>query len=61
MLRFMALAMEELEIAKLLAESGRYRLCLLRSYYAMYYGTQALLLSEGFTHIIFVLVNVNIV
>ena len=46
--RFIALATEELETAQMLVDMGRYRLCLSRSYYAMYYISQALLLSEGF-------------
>jgi uncharacterized protein (UPF0332 family) len=46
--KFIALATEELETAKILVDMGRYRLCLSRSYYAMYYMSQALLLSEGF-------------
>ena len=45
--RFIALSKEELETAQLLIDAGRYRLCLSRSYYAMYYAAQALLLSEG--------------
>ena len=46
--KFIALATEELETAQMLIDMGRYRLCLSRSYYAMYYMSQALLLSEGF-------------
>ena len=46
--KFIALATEEIETAELLVKAGRYRLCLSRSYYAMYYMSQALLLSEGF-------------
>jgi uncharacterized protein (UPF0332 family) len=46
--KFIALATEELETAKILVDMERYRLCLSRSYYAMYYMSQALLLSEGF-------------
>ena len=46
--KFIALANEELDTAELLVNAGRYRLCLSRSYYAMYYMSQALLLSEGF-------------
>jgi uncharacterized protein (UPF0332 family) len=45
--KFIALATEELETAELLVNVGRYRLCLSRCYYAMYYMSQALLLSEG--------------
>ena len=46
--RFLALSNEELDTAELLVNAGRYRLCLSRCYYAMYYMSQALLLSEGF-------------
>lgn len=46
--KFIALATEELDTAELLVNVGRYRLCLSRCYYAMYYMSQALLLSEGF-------------
>ena len=46
--KFIALANEELDTAQILVDMGRYRLCLSRSYYAMYYMSQALLLSEGF-------------
>jgi len=34
--KFIALANEELDTAELLVNAGRYRLCLSRSYYAMY-------------------------
>jgi uncharacterized protein (UPF0332 family) len=37
------LAEQELETAQLLLEHDRYRACISRAYYAMYYGTQALL------------------
>ncbi|MEM9487445.1 MAG: HEPN domain-containing protein [Cyanobacteria bacterium P01_F01_bin.116] len=38
-----ALADEDLETARLLLDNVRYRACISRAYYAMYYGTQALL------------------
>ena len=34
--KFIALANEELDTAQILVDMGRYRLCLSRSYYAMY-------------------------
>lgn len=37
------LAEQELETAQLLLDHERYRACISRAYYAMYYGTQALL------------------
>ena len=45
--KLLSLALEELEIATLLLERKHYRTCLSRSYYSMYYATQALLLSKG--------------
>ena len=44
--KLFALALEEIEIAALLIERKHYRTCLSRSYYAMYYAVQALLLSK---------------
>ena len=44
--KLLSLALEELDIAKLLLERGHYRTCLSRSYYSMYYATQALLLTK---------------
>jgi len=44
--KLLSLALDELEIATLLLERKHYRTCLSRSYYAMYYATQALLLSK---------------
>ncbi|MCL1495064.1 MAG: HEPN domain-containing protein [Pseudanabaena sp. Salubria-1] len=44
--KLLSLALEELDIAKLLLERGHYRTCLSRSYYSMYYATKALLLSK---------------
>ena len=44
--KLLSLALEELDIAKLLLERGHYRTCLYRSYYSMYYAIQALLLSK---------------
>ena len=41
------LAEEELETAQLLFENQRYRACVSRSYYVMYYSTQALLALKG--------------
>lgn len=44
--KLLSLALEELDIAKLLLERRHYRTCLSRSYYSMYYATKALLLSK---------------
>ena len=44
--KLLSLALEELDIAKLLLERGHYRTCLSRSYYSMYYATQSLLLTK---------------
>lgn len=44
--KLFSLSLEELEIAALLLERGRYRTCLSRSYYSIYYATQALLMSQ---------------
>ena len=41
------LAFEDLETAEFLFTGQRYRTCLSRAYYAMYYSAQALLLSEN--------------
>ncbi len=43
----MFLSDDDLETAQLLCDRGRYRSCISRAYYAMYYAAQALLLSEG--------------
>ncbi|EKU97802.1 hypothetical protein Lepto7375DRAFT_7047 [Leptolyngbya sp. PCC 7375] len=40
-------ATEELETSRLLLENKRYRVCISRCYYAMYYATQALLASKN--------------
>lgn len=45
--KLFSLSLEELEIAALLLERERYRTCLSRSYYSIYYATQALLLSQN--------------
>jgi uncharacterized protein (UPF0332 family) len=41
------LAEQELETAQLLLDHERYRACISRAYYVMYYGTQALLSARG--------------
>jgi uncharacterized protein (UPF0332 family) len=46
--KFLFLSDDDLGTAQLLCDRGRYRSCISRAYYAMYYVTQALLLSEGF-------------
>lgn len=43
---FLTLADEELETARLLLNNQRYRAAVSRAYYAMYYATQALLVSK---------------
>jgi len=45
--KLLSLSREELEIAALLLEREHYRTCLSRSYYSIYYATQALLLSQN--------------
>ncbi|WP_271253853.1 HEPN domain-containing protein [Pseudanabaena sp. Chao 1811] len=45
--KLLSLSSEDLETAELLHEAKRYRSCISRAYYAMYYAAQALLLSEG--------------
>lgn len=40
-------AREELETAQLLLDNGRYRVCISRAYYAMFYGIQALLKNKN--------------
>ena len=45
--KLLSLSREELEIAALLLEREHYRTCLSRSYYSVYYATQALLLSQN--------------
>ena len=45
--KLLSLSLEELEIAALLLDREHYRTCLLRSYYSIYYATQALLLSQN--------------
>ena len=44
--KLLSLSLEELEIAALLLDREHYRTCLSRSYYSIYYATQALLLSQ---------------
>jgi uncharacterized protein (UPF0332 family) len=45
--KLLNLSSEDLETAEFLYSSQRYRSCISRAYYAMYYASQALLLSEG--------------
>jgi len=45
--KLFSLALEELDIAKLLLERAHYRASISRSYYSMYYAAQASLLSEN--------------
>ncbi|GBO56191.1 hypothetical protein APA_4521 [Pseudanabaena sp. lw0831] len=45
--KLLSLSLEELEIAALLLDREHYRTCLSRSYYSIYYATQALLLSQN--------------
>jgi uncharacterized protein (UPF0332 family) len=45
--KLLSLALEELDVAATLLDNSRYRTCLSRSYYSMYYATQALLLSQN--------------
>ncbi len=45
--KLLSLSLEELEIAALLLDRGHYRTCFSRSYYSIYYATQALLLSQN--------------
>jgi uncharacterized protein (UPF0332 family) len=45
--KLLSLSLEELDIAETLLDNSRYRTCLSRSYYSMYYATQALLLSKN--------------
>jgi uncharacterized protein (UPF0332 family) len=45
--KLFSLALEELDIAKLLLERAHYRASICRSYYSMYYAAQASLLSEN--------------
>jgi uncharacterized protein (UPF0332 family) len=45
--KLFSLALEELDIAKLLLEKAHYRASISRSYYSMYYATQALLVSQN--------------
>jgi len=45
--KLLNLSAEDLETAELLHEAKRYRSCISRADYAMYYVVQALLLSEG--------------
>lgn len=44
---FIALAEEELETSSLLLSNQRYRAAVSRAYYAMYYATQALLVTKN--------------
>ncbi|GBO52312.1 hypothetical protein APA_5402 [Pseudanabaena sp. lw0831] len=46
--QYLSLSKEELETAEFLYNGKRYRSCISRSYYAMFYSAQALLLLEGF-------------
>ena len=41
--QLLILSEQDLETAQLLLDNKRYRACISRAYYAMYYGTQALL------------------
>jgi len=43
---YLNLAQEELEAAELLLENDHYRASISRAYYAIYYATQAVLISE---------------
>jgi len=43
---YLNLAQEELEAAELLLENDHYRALISRAYYAIYYATQAVLISE---------------
>lgn len=45
--KLFSLALEELDIAKLLLERVHYRTSISRSYYSMYYAAQSLLLSQN--------------
>jgi uncharacterized protein (UPF0332 family) len=45
--KLFSLALEELDTAKLLLEREHYRTSISRSYYLMYYATQALLVSQN--------------
>ena len=45
--KLLNLSSEDLDTAELLYKSQRYRSCISRAYYAVYYVSQALLLSEG--------------
>jgi uncharacterized protein (UPF0332 family) len=45
--KFLILSNDDLETAQLLCDCGRYRSAISRAYYAMFYMTQYLLLSEG--------------
>lgn len=45
--QLLGLAGEDIETSQLLLENQRYRACISRAYYAMYYATQALLLQRN--------------
>ena len=45
--KLLSLSSEDLDTAEFLYNLQRYRSCISRTYYAMYYVSQALLLSEG--------------
>jgi len=45
--KLFSLALEELDIAKLLLEREHYRTSISRSYYSMYYATQAILVYQN--------------
>ncbi len=47
LLKFLALSSDDLETAQFLCDGKRYRSSISRAYYAMYYATQALLLSQN--------------
>ena len=47
---YITLAEEELETSRLLVSNQRYRVAVSRSYYAMYYATQALLVTKNVTN-----------
>ncbi|BBC25570.1 HEPN domain-containing protein [Pseudanabaena sp. ABRG5-3] len=45
--KLLSLSSEDLGTAEFLYEAQRYRSCISRAYYSMFYAAQALLLSEG--------------
>ena len=46
---FMNLAIEELSIAQLLLDAGKYRATVTHAYYTMFYAAKALLITHDFT------------